>query len=216
MREMTIGTWLSASYKRIPGLRAPEIILFHGHRVDRFTTTGDPDVVQVIYEDATDSVLARVDELVQYADPGRYITYLTLSNYMNVHAAAHPHLAPVYHMGSIVSDVYRTDNPKIFVIGYADPGVSSRQAAGSDKIYYEEYQEAAMKHADPMDLMEVIQGATSEDIARVNVSVEKNTKGYNYSATVTNAHSVDEALAMVRQAMNALAAEYGQAPNANA
>jgi hypothetical protein len=45
--------------------------------------------------------------------------------------------------------------------------------------------------------------------AKINVKVEKNTKGYNYEATVTGGHSVAEAMAILREAMTKLAEEYG-------
>lgn len=49
------------------------------------------------------------------------------------------------------------------------------------------------------------------DGARVNVKVEKNTKGYNYEATVTGAKSVDEAMALLNDAVAKLKATYDPA-----
>lgn len=48
------------------------------------------------------------------------------------------------------------------------------------------------------------------DGPKVNVKVEKNSRGYNFEVTVTGAPSVDEALAIVRDAENQLAAQYSQ------
>lgn len=47
------------------------------------------------------------------------------------------------------------------------------------------------------------------DGARVSVKVEKNTKGFNYEASVSNAKSVDEAMAMLKDAQMKLQAEFG-------
>ena len=47
------------------------------------------------------------------------------------------------------------------------------------------------------------------DGARVNVKIEKNSKGFNYDVTVTGASTVDEALVLVREARMKLDAEYG-------
>ena len=49
-----------------------------------------------------------------------------------------------------------------------------------------------------------------EDQPRINVSVEKNTKGYNFSATVVNAKSTEEAMEILNKTVAALKAEYGQ------
>ena len=46
--------------------------------------------------------------------------------------------------------------------------------------------------------------------ARVNVSVERNTKGYSWTATVINAATVAEALALLTEAENALRAQFGE------
>ena len=46
------------------------------------------------------------------------------------------------------------------------------------------------------------------DGARVNVSVEKNTKGFNWTATVTGAKTVDEAMALLINAETQLAVKY--------
>ena len=47
------------------------------------------------------------------------------------------------------------------------------------------------------------------DGPRVNMKAERNTKGYNYEATVTGAKTVDEALAMLSDAIAKLEAQYG-------
>lgn len=52
---------------------------------------------------------------------------------------------------------------------------------------------------------------SAADGPRVNVKVEKNTRGYNFEATVLNAATPDEALALLRQTVAALEAEYGKA-----
>lgn len=44
---------------------------------------------------------------------------------------------------------------------------------------------------------------------RVNVKVERNTKGYNYEATVVNARTPEEALALLRTTIQKLQVEYG-------
>lgn len=48
------------------------------------------------------------------------------------------------------------------------------------------------------------------DGPKVNVKVEKNSRGYNFEVTVTGAPSVDEALSLVREAESKLAAQYAQ------
>ena len=47
------------------------------------------------------------------------------------------------------------------------------------------------------------------DGVRINVKVEKNTKGFNYEATVTGAKTVEEAMTALNTAKNALEAQYG-------
>ena len=47
------------------------------------------------------------------------------------------------------------------------------------------------------------------DGARINVKVEKNSKGFNYEATVTGAKSVAEAILLVAQTEKELKALYG-------
>jgi len=47
---------------------------------------------------------------------------------------------------------------------------------------------------------------------KVNLKVEKNTKGYNWEATITNAKSVEEAIAMVREAESKLKLQFGAEP----
>lgn len=49
------------------------------------------------------------------------------------------------------------------------------------------------------------------DGIRIYVKVEKNTKGFNYEATVTGAKTVDEAVATLKSAQGALEAQYGAA-----
>lgn len=51
---------------------------------------------------------------------------------------------------------------------------------------------------------------SDSDGARINVKVEKNTKGFNYEATVTGAKSVDEAIGLLKDAENKLQAAYTQ------
>lgn len=48
------------------------------------------------------------------------------------------------------------------------------------------------------------------DGPKVNVKVEKNSRGYNFEVTVTGASSVDEALKVVVDAETKLKAAYGQ------
>ncbi len=50
---------------------------------------------------------------------------------------------------------------------------------------------------------------SDNDGARINVKVEKNTKGFNYEATVTGAKTVDEAIALLKEAQQKLQATYG-------
>ncbi len=45
--------------------------------------------------------------------------------------------------------------------------------------------------------------------AKVNVKVEKNSKGYNWEITITGAASVEEALVMISEADGNLNATYG-------
>ena len=47
------------------------------------------------------------------------------------------------------------------------------------------------------------------DGARVNTSIEKNTKGYNWGVTVTGAKTVAEAILLLNQANSELKALYG-------
>jgi hypothetical protein len=44
----------------------------------------------------------------------------------------------------------------------------------------------------------------------VNVSAEKNSRGFNYSATVTNAATVAEALTLLDEALAGLQARFGE------
>lgn len=49
-----------------------------------------------------------------------------------------------------------------------------------------------------------------DDKTRVNVSFEKNTKGYNFSATVTGAKTIEEAMAMLVAARDQLEQQFGE------
>ena len=51
---------------------------------------------------------------------------------------------------------------------------------------------------------------SDSDGARVSVKVERNTKGFNYEASVSGAKSVDEALALLNDAIARLRAAYGE------
>lgn len=44
---------------------------------------------------------------------------------------------------------------------------------------------------------------------QVNMSIEKNSRGFNYTVTVINARSVAEAIALLREAREKLEAELG-------
>jgi hypothetical protein len=46
--------------------------------------------------------------------------------------------------------------------------------------------------------------------AKINVSIEKNSRGFNYSATVTNASNVAEGIALLNEAVTELKKKYGQ------
>lgn len=50
------------------------------------------------------------------------------------------------------------------------------------------------------------------DGPRINVKAERNTKGYNYEATVTGAKTVEEGMALLNDAIAKLEAQYGKAP----
>jgi hypothetical protein len=50
---------------------------------------------------------------------------------------------------------------------------------------------------------------SDSDGVRINVKVEKNTKGFNYEATVTGASSVEEAMHILKKAQAELEAQYG-------
>lgn len=47
-----------------------------------------------------------------------------------------------------------------------------------------------------------------DNVPTLNVKVEKNSRGFNYSATVEGARSVDEAMKMLDDAMSQLADTY--------
>jgi hypothetical protein len=53
---------------------------------------------------------------------------------------------------------------------------------------------------------------SDSDGVRINVKVEKNTKGFNYEATITGAKTVEEAMTALKSAQSALEEKYG-APN---
>jgi len=48
----------------------------------------------------------------------------------------------------------------------------------------------------------------SDNVPTVNVKVEKNSRGYNYSATVEGARSVEEAMTMLQDALSQLSEKY--------
>jgi len=50
---------------------------------------------------------------------------------------------------------------------------------------------------------------SDNDGARITVKVEKNTKGFNYEASVSGAKTVDEALSLLKEAQQKLQAAYG-------
>ena len=50
---------------------------------------------------------------------------------------------------------------------------------------------------------------TVNDGPKVNLKVEKNSRGYNYEVTVSGASSTDEAMAITKDAEAKLAAQYG-------
>jgi hypothetical protein len=50
---------------------------------------------------------------------------------------------------------------------------------------------------------------SDSDGARVNVKVERNSRGFNYEATITGAKTVDEAMTMLKDAEAKLKAVYG-------
>lgn len=50
---------------------------------------------------------------------------------------------------------------------------------------------------------------SDSDGVRINVKVEKNTKGFNYEATVTGAKTVEEAMEALKSAQGALEQQYG-------
>jgi hypothetical protein len=50
------------------------------------------------------------------------------------------------------------------------------------------------------------------DAVRINVKVEKNSRGYNYEATITGAKSVAEAILTLDSARKELDALYGEKP----
>jgi hypothetical protein len=50
---------------------------------------------------------------------------------------------------------------------------------------------------------------SDSDGIRINVKVEKNTKGFNYEATVTGAKTVEDAMQALKSAQGALEQQYG-------
>lgn len=64
------------------------------------------------------------------------------------------------------------------------------------------------ENGEPQEVQHII---THSDVpARVNVSAEKNSRGFNYSATVTNAATVAEALTLLDEALAGLQARFGE------
>jgi hypothetical protein len=53
---------------------------------------------------------------------------------------------------------------------------------------------------------------SDSDGVRINVKVEKNTKGFNYEATVTGAKTVEDAMTALKSAQAALEAQFGAQP----
>ena len=53
---------------------------------------------------------------------------------------------------------------------------------------------------------------SDSDGARVNVKVERNSRGFNWEATVTGAKTVEEAMALLVDAEAQLKATYGTEP----
>ena len=51
---------------------------------------------------------------------------------------------------------------------------------------------------------------SDSDGARISVKFERNTKGFNYEASVSGAKSVEEALALLNDAIAKLRAAYGE------
>lgn len=49
---------------------------------------------------------------------------------------------------------------------------------------------------------------------RLNVKLEKNSKGFNYEVTVTSAASVEEAIALLKEAKEKLEQEFTNGPTA--
>ncbi len=47
------------------------------------------------------------------------------------------------------------------------------------------------------------------DGPRINVKAERNTKGYNYEATITGAKSINEVLTLLNEAIAQLETQYG-------
>jgi hypothetical protein len=52
-----------------------------------------------------------------------------------------------------------------------------------------------------------------DDGPRINVKVEKNTKGSNYEATITGAKTVEDALSLLTDAKARLEKEFGTPPS---
>lgn len=51
---------------------------------------------------------------------------------------------------------------------------------------------------------------SDNDGARINVKVEKNSKGFNYEATVTGAKTVEEAIGLLKDAQQKLQTAFGR------
>jgi len=52
----------------------------------------------------------------------------------------------------------------------------------------------------------------TNDVLKISAKVEKNTKGFNYEASVTGATTVDQAMTTLKAMQVALEAEYGTKP----
>ena len=49
----------------------------------------------------------------------------------------------------------------------------------------------------------------SEESPRINVKVEKNSRGYNWEVSVSNAKTIEEAISLLKEAERKLAASFG-------
>lgn len=53
---------------------------------------------------------------------------------------------------------------------------------------------------------------SDNDGVRISMKVEKNTKGFNYEASVSGAKTVDEAMSALKAAQGSLEAQFGTQP----